>query len=115
MLFRSFTPEEYSYEPDFAENRDIKKSDYDLVEVIPVSDPNSSTMAQRIMQYQAVIFDLDGTLVSEVDGVERATDQVAAALREHGHDVSGEALNAARLRVVRAADRTGYEHLVGQR
>ena len=54
-IIRDFTPEEYSYEPDFAENRDIKKSDYDLVEVIPVSDPNSSTMAQRIMQYQAVL------------------------------------------------------------
>lgn len=54
-IIRDFTPEEYSYEPDYAENRDIKKSDYDLVEVIPVSDPNSSTMAQRIMQYQAVL------------------------------------------------------------
>ena len=54
-IIRDFTPEEYSYEPDFAENRDVKKSDYDLVEVIPVSDPNSSTMAQRIMQYQAVL------------------------------------------------------------
>ncbi len=32
-----------------------KRADYDLVEVIPVSDPNSATMAQRIMQYQAVI------------------------------------------------------------
>jgi hypothetical protein len=32
-----------------------KREDYDMVEVIPASDPNSSTMAQRIMQYQAVI------------------------------------------------------------
>ena len=54
-IIRDFTPDEYSYEPDYAENRDIKKSDYDMVEVIPVSDPNSSTMAQRIMQYQAVL------------------------------------------------------------
>lgn len=54
-IIRDFTPEEYSYEPDFTTNRQIKKTDYDMVEVIPVSDPNSSTMAQRIMQYQAVL------------------------------------------------------------
>ena len=54
-IIRDFTPDEYGYEPDYSENRDIKKSDYDMVEVIPVSDPNSSTMAQRIMQYQAVL------------------------------------------------------------
>ena len=54
-IIRDYTPEEYSYEPDFTTDRQIKKSDYDLVEVIPVSDPNSSTMAQRIMQYQAVL------------------------------------------------------------
>jgi hypothetical protein len=36
-------------------DRAAKQADYDLVEVIPVSDPNASTMAQRIMQYQAAL------------------------------------------------------------
>lgn len=54
-IIRDYTPEEYSYEPDYTKDREIKQSDYDLVDVIPVSDPNSSTMAQRIMQYQAVL------------------------------------------------------------
>jgi hypothetical protein len=53
-IIRDNTPGEYDYNP--AEgSRKAKRADYDLVEVIPVSDPNSSTMAQRIMQYQAVI------------------------------------------------------------
>ena len=54
-IIRDYTPEEYSYTPDFTKDREIKQSDYDQVDVIPVSDPNSSTMAQRIMQYQAVL------------------------------------------------------------
>jgi len=54
-IIRDYTPTEYAYEPDFTKDRQIKQSDYDMVEVIPVSDPNSSTMAQRIMQYQAVM------------------------------------------------------------
>jgi len=54
-IIRDYTPTEYGYEPDFTKDRQIKQSDYDMVEVIPVSDPNSSTMAQRIMQYQAVM------------------------------------------------------------
>ena len=53
-IIRENTPKSYKYEP-ATSNRKAKQSDYDLVEVIPVSDPNSSTMAQRIMQYQAVI------------------------------------------------------------
>jgi hypothetical protein len=53
-LIRDHAPEEYSYEPEGG-NRKARKMDYDMVDVIPVSDPNSSTMAQRIMQYQAVI------------------------------------------------------------
>jgi hypothetical protein len=36
-------------------DRAAKQADYDLVEVIPVSDPNAATMAQRIMQYQAAL------------------------------------------------------------
>ena len=53
-IIRDYTPSVYSYEPEKGSRR-AKQEDYDMVEVIPVSDPNSSTMAQRIMQYQAVI------------------------------------------------------------
>ena len=53
-IIRDNMPEDYDYEP-VGGDRAVKQADYDLVEVIPVSDPNSSTMAQRIMQYQAVI------------------------------------------------------------
>ena len=47
-------PEEYSYEPHRGEVTAIKK-DYAMVEVIPVSDPNNTTMAQRVVQYQTVL------------------------------------------------------------
>jgi hypothetical protein len=53
-IIRDYTPEEYSYEP-VDGNRKAKQSDYDLVTVIPVSDPNAATMAQKIVQYQAVL------------------------------------------------------------
>jgi hypothetical protein len=53
-IIRDYTPDEYTYEPD-AGGRKAKKGDYDMVEVIPVSDPNAATMAQKIVQYQAVI------------------------------------------------------------
>jgi hypothetical protein len=53
-IIRDYTPDEYSYEPEEGGRR-AKKSDYDNVEVIPVSDPNAATMAQKIVQYQAVI------------------------------------------------------------
>jgi hypothetical protein len=52
-IIRDYTPSEYSYEPDVDETRRVKQADYDMVEVIPVSDPNASTMAQRIVTYQA--------------------------------------------------------------
>jgi hypothetical protein len=53
-IIREYTPKTYSYTPSGGD-RKAKQSDYDQVEIIPVSDPNSTTMAQRIMQYQAVI------------------------------------------------------------
>jgi hypothetical protein len=53
-IIRDYTSDDYSYEP--AEGRrGCKKSDYDMVDVIPVSDPNAATMAQKIVQYQAVL------------------------------------------------------------
>ena len=52
-IIRDFTPEEYDYEPATGD-RMVKQADYDAVDVIPVSDPNASTMAQKIVQYQAV-------------------------------------------------------------
>lgn len=53
-IIRDYTPEDYSFDP-VEGDRKAKQADYDMVSVIPVSDPNSATMAQRIMQYQAVI------------------------------------------------------------
>ena len=53
-IIAAYTPDEYPYEP-VEGSRFAKKSDYDNVDVIPVSDPNASTMAQKIVQYQAVL------------------------------------------------------------
>jgi hypothetical protein len=53
-IIADYTPDDYSYMPVEGSPR-AKKSDYDNVEVIPVSDPNAATMAQKIVQYQAVL------------------------------------------------------------
>jgi len=53
-LLAEYAPAEYSYQPLRGEVG-ARQSDYAMVEVIPVSDPNSSTMAQRVVQYQAVL------------------------------------------------------------
>ena len=53
-IIRDYTPEEYDYDPEEGD-RKAKQSDYDLVEVIPVSDPNAATMAQKVVQYQAAL------------------------------------------------------------
>jgi hypothetical protein len=53
-IIRDYTPEKYDYEPEDGVPH-AKRSDYDMVEVIPVSDPNAATMSQKVVQYQAVI------------------------------------------------------------
>ena len=54
MLMAEYAPTEYAYQPARGEVS-ARQSDYMLIDVIPVSDPNSSTMAQRVVQYQAVL------------------------------------------------------------
>jgi hypothetical protein len=53
-IIRDYTDDTYDYDP-VEGTRQAKKSDYDMVEIIPVSDPNAATMSQRVVQYQAVI------------------------------------------------------------
>ena len=53
-IIAEHAPAEYAYQPHRGEVS-ARRADYMLVDVIPVSDPNSSTMAQRVVQYQAVL------------------------------------------------------------
>ena len=53
-IMAEYAPQEYGYEPIRGEVS-ARQMDYAMVDVIPVSDPNSSTMAQRVVQYQAVL------------------------------------------------------------
>ena len=54
-LIKDYTAPAYDYIPNYNAAPTAKKEDYDKVDIIPVSDPNASTMAQRIIQYQAAI------------------------------------------------------------
>jgi hypothetical protein len=54
VIIADYTPDDYDYQPEEG-SRFAKRSDYDSVDVIPVSDPNAATMAQKIVQYQAVM------------------------------------------------------------
>ena len=53
-IIRDCTPPDYAYEP-VDGGRSVKQSDYDQVDILPVSDPNAATMAQKVVQYQAVM------------------------------------------------------------
>ena len=54
IIIADYAPEDYDYDPEEG-SRAARKSDYDSTDVIPVSDPNAATMAQKIVQYQAVL------------------------------------------------------------
>ena len=54
VIIAEYAPDDYMYMTDRGESR-ARRMDYDMVEVIPVSDPNNSTMAQRVVQYQTVL------------------------------------------------------------
>ena len=60
-IIAEFVDDEYEYEPAHTNEAGegpeprVSRADYDMVEVIPVSDPNASTMSQRVVQYQAVL------------------------------------------------------------
>ena len=52
-LVKDYGPDVYPYDKD---SDPVVKEDFDdRVDIIPVSDPNAGTMAQRIMQYQAAL------------------------------------------------------------
>ena len=53
VIIKDYTPEEYSYETE--RGRMVKQSDYEHCDIIPVSDPNASSSAQRMAQYQAAL------------------------------------------------------------
>jgi len=53
-LIRDYTDPDYQYDP-ASGNPGAKQSDYDKVSLIPVADPNAATMAQKVVQYQAVM------------------------------------------------------------
>lgn len=53
-IIKDYAPRDYAYDVDRAP-RSARASDYDVVDVIPVSDPNAATMSQKVVQYQTVM------------------------------------------------------------
>jgi hypothetical protein len=53
-IIEADAPAEYNYQPEEG-SRKARKSDYGMVTIIPVSDPNAATMSQKVVQYQAVL------------------------------------------------------------
>ena len=111
-IIRDFLPTDYPYTPEGGD-RAVKQADYDIVEVIPVSDPNAATMAQRIMQYQAAlqlaqgapqIYDLPQLhrQMLEVLGIKNAEKLVAVLEDQKPQDPVTENMNVLRGKPVKA-------------
>ena len=53
-IIADYTDPDYQYDPSTG-TPGAKQSDYEKVQLIPVADPNAATMAQKVVQYQAVM------------------------------------------------------------
>ena len=111
-IMAEYAPEDYSYTPLRGEDS-AKAADYMMVEVIPVSDPNSSTMAQRVVQYQAVlqmaqqapqIYDLPQLHRQMIDvlGIKNADKLVPIEDDEKPMDPISENMNALKVKPLKA-------------
>jgi hypothetical protein len=111
-IIKDFLPSDYPYTPEGGDRR-AKQADYDVVEVIPVSDPNAATMAQRIMQYQAAlqlaqgapqIYDLPylHRQMLEVLGIKNAERLVATPEDQKPRDPVTENMDVLRMRPLKA-------------
>jgi len=111
-IIRDYTDDSYEYEPEDGVPR-AKKSDYSMVEVIPVSDPNAATMSQRIVQYQAVlqlsqqapqVYDIPALhrQMLEVLGIKNVAKLVPSIDDEKPTDPLSENMNILRLKPVKA-------------
>jgi hypothetical protein len=111
-IIRDYTPDDYQYDPEEGD-RSAKRSDYDTVEVIPVADPNSSTMAQKVVQYQAVmqmaqqnpqIYDLPqlNKQMLEVLGIKNIGKLIPATDDEHPKDPVSENMALLNMKPVKA-------------
>lgn len=54
-IVADMAPESYEYDAYGDEQMGARRADYSTTEIIPVSDPNASTMAQRVAQYQSLL------------------------------------------------------------
>ena len=111
-IIRDYTDDDYDYEPQTGVRR-AKRSDYDMVEIIPVSDPNAATMSQRVVQYQAVIqlsqtapqiYDMPALhrQMLEVLGIRNAAKLVPTEDDEKTKDPITENMNALKMKPLKA-------------
>lgn len=111
-IIRDYTDDDYDYDP-LSGERHAKRADYDMVEIIPVSDPNAATMSQRVVQYQAVlqlsqmapqIYDMPALhrQMLEVLGIRNAAKLVPTEDDQTPKDPITENMNALKLKPLKA-------------